>query len=90
MISYSQYQMNKAYNQFLSKLVLWDCLNNKTNADKKQGNNPTKNYEMMKNYEGAILNLLPEIEKLDRSKIRSYFPLVDDVALIQYFKDTVQ
>jgi replication-associated recombination protein RarA len=89
MINYSQYQINKEYNQFLSELVFWNHLNNKVKAGIEQGYNSAKNYEKMKEYEDKVLALLSEIEKLDRSKIRSFFPLVDDVVLIQVFKETV-
>lgn len=89
MISQSQHQNNKAYNQFLSQLVFWNHLNNKVKSDREPESRLSKNYEKMKEYKDTVLALLPEIEKLDRSKIRSYFPLVDDIALIQHFKDTV-
>lgn len=89
MISQSQYQNNKAYNQFLSQLVFWNHLNNKVKSDREPESRSSKNYEKMKEYEDTVSVLLPEIEKLDRSKIGSIFPLVDDVKLIQHFKDTV-
>lgn len=89
MISQSQYQNNEAYNQFLSQLVFWNHLNNKVKLDRESGSRPSKNYEKMKEYEDTVLALLPDIEKLDRSKIRLSFPLVDDVSLIQLFKETV-
>ena len=90
MISQSQYQINKAYNQFLSQLVFWNHLNNKVKSDRESESRSSKNYEKMKGYEDTVLALLPDIEKLDRSKIRSLFPLIDDVALIQYFKEMVE
>jgi hypothetical protein len=34
-----------------------------------------------------VESILPTIKQLDRDKIKSYFPLVDDKALIQLFKD---
>ena len=43
----------------------------------------------MISFQERVQNLLPDMEKLDRSKIRSYSPLLDDMALIQYFKDTI-
>lgn len=89
MISQSQYQNNKAYNQFLSQLVFWNHLNNKVESDREPESRPSKNYEKMKEYEASVSALLPEIEKLDKSKIRSFFPLVDDVKLIKHFKDTL-
>lgn len=89
MISQSQYQINKAYNQFLSQLVFWNYLNKKVKEDREQGDSSTKNYEKMKEYEDTVLALLPDIEKLDKSKIKSFFPLVDDVGLLQLFKETV-
>lgn len=87
MINPSQHKINTAYNQFLTKLVLWDGLNNRYKADKEQGYHPIKNYEKMISLQATVQTLLPEIEQLDRESIRSYFPLVDDLALIQYFKD---
>jgi hypothetical protein len=35
-----------------------------------------------------VESLLPTIEQLNRDDVKSYFPLVDDKALIQIFKDT--
>lgn len=89
MISQSQHQNNKAYNQFLSQLVFWNHLNNKVKSDRESESRSSKNYEKMKEYEASVSALLPEIEKLDRSMIRSFFPLVDDLKLIQVFKETV-
>ena len=35
-----------------------------------------------------VESILPTIEQLNRDDVKSYFPLVDDKALIQIFKDT--
>jgi len=86
----AQYEINSSYNKFLNKLVLWSYLYKRVEADREQGFNPVKNYEKMVAFQERVQELLPDMEKLDRSKIRSYYPLVDDAALIQYFKDTVQ
>jgi len=86
MISKEQYIINKAYNEFLFQLVLWNFLYNKVEVDREQGYNPVKNYKKMIDAQDFVENMLPEIEKLDRSKIRSSFPLVDDIALIKLFK----
>jgi len=86
----TQYKINSAYNKFLNQLVLWYYLYKKVEADKEQGFSPIKNYEKMISFQERVQELLPDMEKLDRSKIRSYYPLVDDEALIKYFKDTVQ
>jgi len=86
----TQYKINSAYNKFLNQLVLWSYLYKRVEADREQGFNPVKNYEKMVAFQERVQELLPDMEKLDRSKIRSYYPLVDDAALIQYFKDTVQ
>ena len=44
----------------------------------------------MIDYEASVKDFLPEIEKLDRNNIKSYFPLVDDIALINIFKEVVR
>lgn len=90
MINPSQHKINTAYNQFLTKLVLWNGLNNRLKADQEQGYKPSKNKEKMLTYQAQLEALLPEIEQLDRADIKSYYPLIDDLALIQIFKDTVQ
>lgn len=89
MINITQSRINTAYNKFLNRLVLWSYLYKRVEADKKQGFSPVKNSEKMISFQETVQELLPDMEKLDRSKIRSYYPLVDDIALIQYFKDTV-
>lgn len=90
MISKSQYKINKAYNHFIFKLVSWNYLYNKVNTDKEQGYEPTKNYEKMVILESYLLSILDDIEQLDRSNVKSFFPLLDDIALLQKFKDTVK
>lgn len=89
MINKQQYIINKAYNEFLFQLVLWNFLYNKVKADREQGYNPVKNYKKMIDAQDFVKNMLPEIEKIDRAKIRSLFPLVDDIALIQLFKEVI-
>lgn len=42
----------------------------------------------MISFQELVQAMLPEIESLDRSSIRSYYPLLDDKTLIQYFRDT--
>ncbi|MEG0775725.1 MAG: hypothetical protein RR984_02550 [Bacilli bacterium] len=88
-ISKEQFLINKAYNQFLTEVVFWSYLYKKFKVDKEQGFNSKNNYEKMISFQETVQRMLPDIEKLNRSKIRSSYPLVDDVALIQYFKDTV-
>jgi hypothetical protein len=86
MFNSAQQEINTAYNKFLNQLVLWSYLYKRVEADKKQGFSPVKNYEKMISFQETVQALLPDMEKLDRSKIRSYYPLVDDLTLIQYFK----
>ena len=89
MIDIAQYEINSAYNKFLNQLVLWSYLYKRVEADREQGFSPMKDYEKMISFQERVQNLLPDMEKLDRSKIRSYYPLIDDVALIQHFKEIV-
>ena len=85
----AQHEINSAYNKFLNQLVLWSYLYKRVKADSEQGFSPIKDYEKMISFQERVQNLLPAMEKLDRSKIRSYSPLLDDIALTQYFKVTV-
>lgn len=85
----AQYEINSTYNKFLNKLVLWSYLYKRVETGKEQGFSSVKDYEKMISFQERVQELLPDMEKLDRSKIRSYYPLLDDIVLIQYFKDTV-
>jgi hypothetical protein len=89
MIDMAQFEINSTYNKFLNQLALWSYLYKRVEAGREQGCSSVKDYEKMISFQERVQNLLPAMEKLDRSKIRSYFPLLDDIALIQYFKDTV-
>jgi hypothetical protein len=88
-ISKEQLIINKSYNKFLTELVFWSYLYKKFKADKEQKFSYKNNYEQMISFQETVQRILPIIEKLDRSKIRSYYPLIDDVALIQHFKEIV-
>ena len=85
----AQYKINSSYNKFLNQLVLWSYLYERVEAGREQGFSPGKDYEKMISFQERVQELLPDMEKLDRSQIRSYYPLLDDIALIWYFKDTV-
>lgn len=85
----AQFEINSTYNKFLNQLVLWSYLYKRVEAGKEQEFSTVKDCEKMISFQERVQELLPDMEKLDRSKIRSYFPLLDDIALIQYFKDTV-
>lgn len=90
MISNEQYQLNYKYNLFLRNLVLWSYLYKREENFKKQNIRDKKNYENMVNFQEKVQAMLPEIEQLNRSRIRSYYPLVDDVELLLYFKNIVE
>lgn len=47
MIDYNQYQINTAYNQLISNLVLWQYLTNRVKADTEQGYKVVKNKEKL-------------------------------------------
>jgi hypothetical protein len=89
MFNSAQQETNTAYNKFLNQLVLWSYFYKRVEAKREQGFSPVKHYEKMISFQERVQELLPDMEKLDRSKIRSYYPLVDDIALILYFKNTV-
>lgn len=88
MIDNAQHNINTAYNHFLFQLVLWNYLYNKVKADTGQGFKVVKNKEKLDKTRDTVLSLFNDIKQLDRSRIKSYYPLVDDTALIELFKDT--
>lgn len=77
--------LNTYYNKFLTNLVLWKCL--KRNLEK---GNSFNNYEKLAIYQAKIESLLPKIQLLDKTIMKSCYPLLDDIALIKYFRDTVR
>ena len=48
MTTYNQHQINTAYNQLISNLVVWQYLTNKVKADTEQG------YKVVKNQKTGI------------------------------------
>ena len=85
----AQYEINSAYNKFLNQLALWSYLYKRVEAGKEQGFSTVNDYEKMISFQERVQELLPDMEKWDRSKIRSYSPLLDYMALIQHVKDIV-
>lgn len=88
MITYNQYQINTAYNQLIFNLVLWQYLTNKVKAETEQGYKVVKNKEKLDNITSNILDTLPAFDGIDIGNVRLYMPLVDDVRLLQKFRDT--
>ena len=87
MIDYNQHQINTAYNQLISNLVLWQYLTNRVKADIEQGYKVVKNKEKLDKIRTNILDTLPAFDGIDISNVRLYMPLVDDVKLLEQFKE---
>ena len=87
MITYNQYQINTAYNQLISNLVLWQYLTNKVKSETEQGYKVVKNKEKLDKITSNILDTLPAFDGINISNIRLYMPLVDDVKLLEQFKE---
>lgn len=87
MIDYQQHQINTAYNQLIVNLVLWQYLKNRVNAEIEQGYKVIKNKEKLDKITSNIIDTLPTFDGIDISKVRLYMPLVDDVKLLEKFKE---
>ena len=87
MITYNQYQINTAYNQLIFNLVLWQYLTNKVKAETEQGYKVVKNKEKLDKIRTNILDTLPAFDGIDISNVKLYMPLVDDVKLLEQFKE---
>lgn len=87
MTTYQQQQINTAYNQLISNLVVWQYLTNKVKADTEQGYKVVKNKEKLDKITSNILDTLPAFDGIDISNVRLYMPLVDDVKLLEQFKE---
>ena len=87
MIDYNKHLINSTYNQLISNLVVWQYLTNKVNADLEQGYKVVKNKEKLDKITSNILDSLPSFDGIDISNVKLYMPLVDDVKLLQAFKD---
>lgn len=87
MIDYNQHLINSTYNQLIASLVVWQYLTNKVNADLEQGYKVVKNKEKLDKITSNILDSLPSFDGIDLSNVKLYMPLVDDVKLLQSFKD---
>jgi len=87
MITYNQYQINTAYNQLIFNLVLWQYLTNKVKAETEQGYKVVKNKEKLDKITSNILDTLPAFDGIDIGNVRLYMPLVDDVKLLEQFKE---
>lgn len=88
MTSYNQHLINSTYNQLISNLVVWQYLTNKVKADTEQGYKVVKNKEKLDKIRTNILDTLPAFDGIDISNVRLYMPLVDDVKLLEQFKES--
>ena len=87
MIDYNQHSINSTYNQLIASLVVWQYLTNKVNADLEQGYKVVKNKEKLDKITSNILDSLPSFDGIDISNVKLYMPLVDDVNLLEQFKE---
>lgn len=87
MIDYNQHLINSTYNQLISNLVVWQYLTNRVKADTEQGYKVVKNKEKLDKITSNILDSLPSFDGIDLSNVKLYMPLVDDVKLLEQFKE---
>ena len=87
MTSYNQHLINSTYNQLISNLVVWQYLTNKVKADTEQGYKVVKNKEKLDKIRTNIFDTLPAFDGIDISNVKLYMPLVDDVKLLEQFKE---
>ena len=87
MIDYNQHSINSTYNQLIASLVVWQYLTNKVKADTEQGYKVVKNKEKLDKITSNILDSLPSFDGIDLSNVKLYMPLVDDVKLLEQFKE---
>lgn len=87
MIDYNKHLINSTYNQLIASLVVWQYLTNKVKADTEQGYKVVKNKEKLDKITSNILDSLPSFDGIDISNVRLYMPLVDDVKLLEQFKE---
>lgn len=88
MIDYQQYLINRAYNQLIIQLVFWKHLTKKVKDETEKDYKALKNKEKLETIRINILDSLPKFDGIDISNIRLWMPLVDDVKLLQLFKET--
>lgn len=88
MIDYQQHLINSTYNQLIYNLVIWQYLTNKVKAETEQGYKVVKNKEKLEKITSNILDALPSIDGIDLSNVKCYMPLVDDIKLLETFRDT--
>lgn len=83
-----EYTLNKAFNLFLFQALMWQGLANKVESDKEMGFNPVKNKEkMLLTYDKAV-RIYQHLDLEDMSQYKSYYPLVDHIALIEKFRES--
>ena len=70
MIDYNQHQINTAYNQLISNLVVWQYLTNRVKADTEQGYKVVKNKEKLDKITSNILDTLPAFDGIDISNVK--------------------
>jgi len=89
MIDYQQHLINSTYNQLITQLVLWQYLTNKVKAETNQGYKVLKNQEKLDKIRTNIIDALPklDVDDIDISNVKLYIPLVDDVKLLEKFKE---
>ena len=87
MIEYQQHLINSTYNQLIASLVVWQYLTNKVKADTEQGYKVVNNKEKLDKITLNILDALPAFDGIDISNVKLYMPLVDDVKLLEQFKE---
>ena len=87
MIDYQQQLSNRTNNQIITQLVLWQYLTNKVKAETDQGYKVVNNKEKLDKIRTNIIDALPKLDGIDISNVKLYMPLVDDVKLLEKFKE---
>lgn len=86
----TEYKINAAYNLFLTQVILWSGLRNRINNEESIGFKPVKNKEVMNKCYDKASRMSEHLDLTDLSIYTSWYPSVDDKAVVSEFLATLE
>lgn len=85
----AEHNINKSYNLFLFRLLMWEGFKVRINDDIKVGYKPVKTIEKMNKIYNEAVGMSKHLDLSDLTKYKSWYPVVDDEKLVATFLDTL-
>ena len=84
-----KHKLNTSYNMFIFQILMYRSIKNRLKDEEQLGFKLVKNRDKMNDCYDKAIAIVPLLDLTDLSVYKSWYPTIDDKALVSEFLDTL-